>query len=55
VGALVREPFGGYVVGLRVWDLGLLAPVLAGLRQLVPPFLQDLYVATRRHRPPRRT
>ena len=45
-GALVREPSGEYVVGRRVWDLGLLAPVHAGLRQLASPFLQDLYVAT---------
>ncbi|RBM17715.1 IclR family transcriptional regulator [Prauserella sp. PE36] len=35
-----------YVVGRRLWDLGLLAPVQAELRQVVAPFLQDLYAAT---------
>ncbi len=45
-GALVREPSGDYVVGRRVWDLGLLAPVEAALRQVASPFLQDLYAAT---------
>lgn len=45
-GALVRQPSGGYVIGRRVWDLGLLAPVQSGLRQLASPFLQDLYGAT---------
>lgn len=45
-GALVRGPSGSYVVGRRVWDLGLLAPVQAGLRQVAAPFLQDLYAAT---------
>ena len=36
----------GYVVGRRVWELGLLAPVQAELRQVASPFLQDLYAAT---------
>ena len=45
-GALARRPDGEYVIGRRVWDLGLLAPVQAGLRQLASPFLQDLYAAT---------
>jgi DNA-binding IclR family transcriptional regulator len=45
-GFLVRRPGGGYVVGRRVWDIGLLAPVQSGLRQLASPFLQDLYGAT---------
>lgn len=35
-----------YVVGRRVWDLGLLAPVQAELRQVAAPFLHDLYAAT---------
>lgn len=46
-GALAREPSGLYVVGRRLWDLGLLAPVQAGLRQIASPFLHDLYAATR--------
>jgi DNA-binding IclR family transcriptional regulator len=45
-GALVRRPTGEYVVGRRIWDLGLLAPVQSGLRQLAAPFLYDLYAAT---------
>lgn len=45
-GALVRRPSGEYVVGRRLWDLGLLAPVQSGLRQLASPFLHDLYAAT---------
>lgn len=45
LGALERRS-GRYVVGRRLWDLGLLAPVQAGLRRLAAPFLQDLYAAT---------
>lgn len=45
-GALVRQPSGDYVIGRRLWDLGLLAPVQSGLRELASPFLQDLYGAT---------
>lgn len=45
-GALVRRPSGEYVVGRRLWDLGLLAPDRAGLRQVASPFLHDLYGAT---------
>ncbi|OJG06114.1 Pectin degradation repressor protein KdgR [Pseudonocardia autotrophica] len=36
----------GYVVGRKVWDLGLLAPVQTELRLVAAPFLQDLYAAT---------
>jgi DNA-binding IclR family transcriptional regulator len=51
VGELVAAGFlarsdGAYVVGRRVWDIGLLAPVQSGLRQLASPFLHDLYGAT---------
>ncbi|MET0426458.1 MAG: IclR family transcriptional regulator [Actinoplanes sp.] len=45
-GALDREPSGAYVIGRRLWNLGLLAPVQAGLRQAASPFLHDLYGAT---------
>lgn len=45
-GALSRTPSGEYVVGRRMWDLGLLAPVNTGLRQLASPYLHDLYGAT---------
>ena len=45
-GALARTPEGDYVVGRRMWDLGLLAPVQTGLRQLASPYLHDLYGAS---------
>jgi DNA-binding IclR family transcriptional regulator len=45
-GALERRPSGEYVIGRRLWDLGLLAPVQADLRQAASPFLHDLYGAT---------
>lgn len=45
-GALARTPAGDYVVGRRMWDLGLLAPVQSGLRELASPYLHDLYGAT---------
>lgn len=45
-GALARLPGGEYVIGRRLWDLGLLAPVQSGLRQAASPFLHDLYGAT---------
>jgi DNA-binding IclR family transcriptional regulator len=45
-GGLVRQPSGEYVVGRRMWDVGLLAPVQTGLRQVASPFLHDIYGAT---------
>jgi DNA-binding IclR family transcriptional regulator len=45
-GALRRVGGGDYVIGRRIWDLGLLAPVQTGLRDVAAPFLQDLYGAT---------
>lgn len=45
-GALTRTPDGDYAVGRRLWDLGLLAPVQSGLRELASPYLHDLYGAT---------
>lgn len=44
-GALSRTP-SGYVVGRRLWDVGLLAPVNTGLREVAAPYLHDLYGAT---------
>lgn len=46
-GALSRTPGGDYVVGRRLWDLGLLAPVQTGLRETASPYLHDLFGATR--------
>lgn len=45
-GALVRSGDGSYVIGSRLWDLGLLAPTHTGLREVASPFLQDIYAAT---------
>lgn len=45
-GALARGETGSYQVGQRIWELGLLAPVPSGLRQVAAPFLQDVYKAT---------
>ncbi|MCW2794819.1 IclR family transcriptional regulator [Nocardioides sp.] len=45
-GALARTSSGGYVIGRRLWDLGLLAPLQAGLVEAASPFLHDLYGAT---------
>src|SRR6204780_2159069 len=42
-GALRRTSAGRYVIGRRLWDLGLLALVQTGLRDVAAPFLQDLY------------
>lgn len=46
LGVLARTPPGEYVVGSRIWSLGLLAPVHTGLREAASPFLHDLYAAT---------
>ncbi len=45
-GALARTSSGEYVVGRRLWDIGLLAPVRAGLVESASPYLHDLYGAT---------
>ncbi|MGH3370417.1 MAG: IclR family transcriptional regulator [Nocardioidaceae bacterium] len=45
-GALVRRESGSYVVGRKIWDLGLLAPAQTGLREVASPFLHDIYGAT---------
>lgn len=45
-GALVRTG-REYVVGRRLWDVGLLAPVQTGLRLVASPFLNDVHSATR--------
>ncbi|KAA2262638.1 IclR family transcriptional regulator [Solihabitans fulvus] len=45
-GALARREDGRYVVGRRLWDLGLLAPARSGLREIASPFLHDIYGAT---------
>jgi DNA-binding IclR family transcriptional regulator len=46
-GALVRDGDGRYAVGRLLWDVGLLAPLPTGLRELAAPFLADLHATTR--------
>jgi DNA-binding IclR family transcriptional regulator len=46
-GALTRRPDGRYAIGRKLWDLGLLAPLQSGLRQVAAPFLLDVHTATR--------
>lgn len=46
-GALTRRPQGDYVVGRLLWDIGLLAPVEAGLRRVAEPILNDVHATTR--------
>lgn len=48
-GALERRSDGRYTVGLRLWQLGTLAPRTESLRTLAQPFLKDLYTALRQH------
>jgi len=45
-GAVTRRESGDYVIGRRLWSVGLLAPVETGLREIASPFLHDLYAAT---------
>jgi DNA-binding IclR family transcriptional regulator len=45
-GGLEREHGGTYRVGVRLWEIGSLAPVRGGLRELAMPFMEDLYEAT---------
>ncbi|GAA0546520.1 IclR family transcriptional regulator [Saccharopolyspora spinosporotrichia] len=46
-GALERDADGAYCIGLRLWELGALAPRGAGLRERALPFLEDLSQITR--------
>ena len=48
-GGLERVKGGGYRVGLRLWEIGSLAPRGADLRAIALPFMQDLHEATREH------
>jgi DNA-binding IclR family transcriptional regulator len=45
-GALERDAAGAYHIGLRLWELGALAPRGLALREAAMPFLEDLYEAT---------
>ena len=41
------ELLGDYVVTRRLWQVGLLAPLESGLREVAAPFLNDIHAATR--------
>jgi len=45
-GALQRDPDGRYVIGLRLWEIGLLAPVNGRLREAALPYMQELCETT---------
>jgi DNA-binding IclR family transcriptional regulator len=45
--ALSRGADGGYTVGVRLWEVGLLSPLHTRLREVAIPFLHDLYDSTR--------
>ena len=45
-GALERRPDLRLTIGRRLWELGTLAPVHLGLRELALPPMQDLYAVT---------
>jgi DNA-binding IclR family transcriptional regulator len=45
-GGLERDADGRYRIGLRVWELGALAPRALGLREAALPFMEDLYEVT---------
>lgn len=48
-GILERSATGGYLVGLRLWEISARSPRGSGLRDAALPFLQDLYEATQQH------
>ncbi|MGH8965490.1 MAG: IclR family transcriptional regulator, partial [Actinomycetes bacterium] len=48
-GALERTAGGAYVVGLRLWELGVLNPRGLPLRVRAMPVLEDLHAATAQH------
>lgn len=45
-GALERDAGPTYRVGVRLWEIGSLAPVRTGLRELAIPYMEDLYEAS---------
>jgi DNA-binding IclR family transcriptional regulator len=48
-GALERAEDGRYRIGLRLWEVGALAPRGLGLRESAMPFLEDLYEVTKQN------
>jgi len=48
-GGLERGADGRYRIGLRLWEVGALAPRGLGLREAAMPFLEDLYEVTKQN------
>lgn len=48
-GALEQRSDGRFTVGLRLWQLGTLAPLTESLRTMAQPFMEDLYSALNQH------
>lgn len=48
-GAVERAPDGRWRIGLRLWEIGALAPRGPGLREAAMPFLEDLHAVTRQN------
>ena len=48
-GLLERTGDGKYVIGIRVWELGTLAPRSLPLRTVALPFMEDLHAALQQH------
>lgn len=49
LGALERTPEGQYVIGLRLYEIGSMAPRSQRLRRIALPYLEDLHLATGQH------
>ncbi|MEV4642443.1 helix-turn-helix domain-containing protein [Actinoplanes sp. NPDC049548] len=45
-GAIQRTSTGRYAVGLRLWEIGSLAPAVSRLDEVAIPYMADLYEAT---------
>ena len=48
-GALEQRPDGRFTVGLRLWQLGTLAPLTESLRTMALPYMEDLHAALHQH------
>jgi DNA-binding IclR family transcriptional regulator len=48
-GALERDERRRYVIGLRLWEIGVLSPRAYRHRSRILPVLEELFVATREH------
>lgn len=48
-GAVEQRADGKFTIGLRLWQLGTLAPHTESLRSLAQPVVEDLYVALHQH------